>query len=162
MSAPPQTQEKEQDTMKLKLDTVIADPRTGTPYTDGNLAAGVMNIINVYGREGKSKADILTAIGNLLNNAEYEEVLLTVGLVLYTALTNQYDGDAKLASGQKMKRGKFAFIVLNEDEVELEPDDVKMIRDLVEKCYATPIAYQVGELMAGRKMPTVKETPKEK
>ena len=146
--------------MKLKLDTVIINPKTGQPHTETELATKITNIVQVHGKLGSPKSEVISSVAALVSNPDdYPPEELTLGGCMYNALTGQMQGDEKLASTVRRKRGGLAFDVLNAmhsgKELDIDSKDASMVQDLVERSYSPAISFQVCELLDGRKLPTI-------
>ncbi len=141
--------------MKLKLSTVLTNPKTRKPYTDPLLIDAIHNIIQVC--EGKvSIPDTTGMIATYLKSVQEGQNIedLTVGIACYEALCVQ-DDKASLPS---RKRGELCYRILNaeNDEITIDNKEATAIQELVQKRWNVPIAHQLCEILDGNDIPTVK------
>ncbi len=89
-----------------------------------------------------------------LENGEEKET--TLGKVVCASLLNAYAGEENLSGDEKAKRYKLAVSIVDQDEVDLSIDEVKLIKDLVGKSPFPTIVGQAFEMLEGTKS-TIKE-----
>lgn len=94
------------------------------------------------------KQELRTLDGTRPLRDEKENVVLLRDVLCNTLLATDDSADGK----ERARRGMLAYKIYGNDELDLDVDDVKLLKDLVGKQYAPLVVFQVWEMLEGREV----------
>ncbi len=103
------------------------------------------------GRELTTQTDNVEFCNECIEKLQSARKSFTFRLVCTQALTAITQESQSLTGQQKFERGELARKIYNEKEPSLDPDDLKLLKDVIGKVQGPLVVFQAYEILKGEK-----------